>query len=703
MSMRKRRKRTGSVMMVDERARKLLEYWSLKMLLDLGGHKEFLKGDFGFSDDGVAAVIGLEAYMDDYDESKRSEVMGVLEKRLQELEGEVPLKFPRTLKRNIKKISTLMNLNRVEKEILGFTVLLSYYDDILDNASRTLNDLSSDRVVYVLAVLLDIELFKIKQALLPQGKLARTGLLTMDRDYTASLKNKLDLLSRDFADRMMNVEGEIEEMIRDSVRKCSPSELTVADFDHLNSDLGVMLPYLQSVIDTQERGANILLYGRPGTGKTELAKAVAKALKVKIYEVSYADSDDEPISGTKRLKAYKIAQSFFGNNDVILLFDEIEDVVGDENGLSFFAPPKQSNKGWMNRILENNKVPAIWITNDIYSMDPALIRRFDMSLEIPIPPKAKRKEIIQKECGDLLSPKSIDKIATNEAIAPALISRARKVVSSIDAKEEEKEKAFANILNNTLKAQGYPKIVEKTEEALPQSYDPAYINADTDLEMLAEGIKANPNARLCLYGVPGTGKSAFGKWIAKYTQRPFVLKKGSDLISMYVGGTEKNIAQAFQEAREEGAVLVFDEVDSFLQDRRSAQRSWEVTQVNEMLVQMENFDGIFIATTNLMEGLDQASLRRFDIKLEFRALQPKHAFKLFREECKTLGIEIEKEKHLLKKLEGMRGLTPGDFAAVRRQHKFRPVGNVEDFIERLMAELAVKETTAEKKMGFALE
>ena len=54
---------------------------------------------------------------------------------------------------------------------------------------------------------------------------------------------------------------------------------------------------------------------------------------------------------------------------------------------------------------------------------------------------------------------------------------------------------------------------------------PSYINTDTNLKTLAEGIKVHPNARICLYGVPGTGKSAFGKWIAQYTDKPFVLKK----------------------------------------------------------------------------------------------------------------------------------------------------------------------------------
>jgi len=235
---------------------------------------------------------------------------------------------------------------------------------------------------------------------------------------------------------------------------------------------------------------------------------------------------------------------------------------------------------------------------------------------------------------------------------------------------------------------------------LPKSYDPRFINTDTDLRSLAKGIKSNPNARLCLYGVPGTGKSAFGKWIADYTDKPFLLKKGSDLISKWLGDTEKNIANAFAQAREEGAILIFDEVDSFLQERRSAQRSWEVTQVNEMLVQMENFNGIFIATTNLMSGLDQASLRRFDLKLEFGYLAAKQAWKLFCKECAVLGIDTTKSSSLKKQIKLLKQLAPGDFAAVRRQHKFHPIPSAEVFLARLAEEISIKEESIGAKMGF---
>jgi len=702
MSRHRRKKRTNHQnLSMNNRSKELVELWILKMVLNLNAHREFFSDIRGsaISYEDVAYFLNLDRFIESDDTIDKHDIFQIMRQRLETLESKDKYRLPKILKRNMKKVEKLIGLNRAEKSILTFAIYLKYFD-IMESAARMLNDLTTDRLLAVFSVLLECKKSKIKAALSPQGKLTQSGLVTIDRRGNYSLATKIEILSDDFADKMMNLDGDIEEMIKDSVRRCAPSELSVDDFGHLEDDMKLLVPYIDTALKEQKEGVNILFYGKPGMGKTELTKALASELNRDIYEVSYADADDEPITGERRLKAYKIAQIFFANNAVLLMFDEIEDVIGDDNFRGFFAPKKQSNKGWLNRVLETNKIPTIWITNDIYSVDPAVVRRFDLSIEIPIPPKAKRKEIIEKDVGEILSSESIDKIAQNEAIAPALVTRAAKVVNNLTKSDTDKEKAFVKIISNTLKAQGYPKIENTTAEKLPKSYNPSYINTDTNLKKLAKGIKQHQNARICLYGVPGTGKSAFGKWIAQYTDKPFILKKGSDLLSMWVGGTEQNIARAFREATEEGAVLVFDEVDSFLQDRRGAKNSWEVTQVNEMLVQMENFNGVFIATTNLMSGLDQASLRRFDMKLEFGYLKPKQAWNLFRDECEMLEIDMQDEKSLKNRVEALGKLAPGDFAAVRRQSKFRPLKSLEMFLERLQDEVAVKEDASSNKMGF---
>jgi len=382
------------------------------------------------------------------------------------------------------------------------------------------------------------------------------------------------------------------------------------------------------------------------------------------------------------------------------MYDEAEDIF-ESSGNSFFSPAvRQKDKAWINRVLEENTIPTIWITNNIHSIDNAILRRFDMNIEVPIPSKSKRAEIIKKYSNDLLDDSTIASLAKNEHVAPALISTTARVIRSVNTPDVAK--AFTHLLGNTLKAQGFGDIHDEQDaNTLPSVYKPGFVNASTDLSELTEGIRRSGNARLCLYGIPGTGKSAFGRYLSETLDRPLLLKKGSDLISKWVGGTEKNIAHAFREAREENAVLVFDEVDSFLMDRTLARQSWEVTQVNEMLVQMENFDGVFIATTNLIDNLDKASLRRFDLKLEFRSLTGKQGWKMCKLYAKMLKLPHVDKSHK-EEIMRLQNLTPGDFAAVVRQHRYRPVGDIKDFIQRLRDETAVKNISGDRVMGFAV-
>ena len=107
---------------------------------------------------------------------------------------------------------------------------------------------------------------------------------------------------------------------------------------------------------------------------------------------------------------------------------------------------------------------------------------------------------------------------------------------------------------------------------------------------LAESLVGNAGRgfSLCLQGPPGTGKSAFARYLAERLGLEVRQKRASDLLSPWVGETEQPITAAFAEARDAGAFLIFDEADSLLGARESAHRSWEVSQVNEMLTWMES-------------------------------------------------------------------------------------------------------------------
>ncbi len=151
---------------------------------------------------------------------------------------------------------------------------------------------------------------------------------------------------------------------------------------------------------------------------------------------------------------------------------------------------------------------------------------------------------------------------------------------------------------------------------------------------------------------------------------PILVRRASDVLGPYVGETEQNLRDMFEQATRERALLLVDEADSFIRDRGRAMQSWEVTQVNELLVQMECFEGLFVCTTNLMNELDEASLRRFTLKIRFDALDSEQRQRLFDATLASLGVDGQNESAASttrSALERLDRLTPGDFAVVARK------------------------------------
>ncbi|WP_304308175.1 AAA family ATPase, partial [Pseudacidovorax intermedius] len=558
---------------------------------------------------------------------------------------------------------------------------------------------------------------EVGEALRAGSRLERIGLVeNLISEHNITDLADLMKVSEKLPPVLMREYRDQSELMAVFTRPSTKSELALDDFEFVGDEARMLITLLRAAVARKEPGVNVLLYGPPGTGKTELAKVVAQAAGLELFEVEYADRDGNSLSGRDRYRSLQIAQVFLkGSAQSALLFDEVEDVFPpiSTEAAQFMARAEQiaapaasgsvNGKAWVNQILETNPVPTLWVTNRIEQIDPAFRRRFAYHLELKSPPPGAREQIVRKAlAGVEVSEAFAGRLAERRGLTPAQIRTAVRFAGLAAEGGADAEALIERQLRNADQALGRSAGVP-AERLAVTTWDLGMLNVDTRFEIprIVEALKARGHGTLCFYGAPGTGKTALAEHIARALGRPLMIKQASDLMSKYVGETEQQMAAMFREAEAEKAVLLLDEADSFLQDRRGAQRTYEVTEVNEMLQGMERYQGVFVCTTNLLDRIDQAALRRFTFKIRFKPLTAEQRERMFVTEA-LAGQAEALTPEAAARLARLDQLCPGDFAAVKRQVEILAAAfTPEEFLEQLEAEHRLKPEVREARgMGF---
>lgn len=606
-------------------------------------------------------------------------------------------KFGGALQDNLKLAAQCFNLNETETDFLAFVCFASGGDLTFQKIVECFSFEGNFRLITeVFACATNRSPEECSNILHEQSSLMQHILsLGPGGDCLSEWLNFQDFCS---VNRFIGSRLTQRSLVESFFNEAPESTLSLADFSHIPTIETILIPYLRGAVAEKKTGVNLLLYGKPGTGKTELSRLLAQTLDLTAYEISTRSpkrGEENP-----RLRCWKAATRCLENNNrSLILIDEAEDIF--LSSVKFFnEQATRCNKAEINRLLETVSRPTIWVTNSLQGIDPAMLRRFDIITEIALPTQQQRLAIIQKSANGFLSTNLQKRLAATESLTPAVITRAVQVVQSIGGTDQTKnDAALETIVNNLLRAQECVPIVPATSVS-SDIYSIDFLNTDADLDDLTHGLLCHHHARFCFYGAPGTGKSAFAARLAQCLGRPLLVKKASDLLDRYVGGTERNIAEAFAEARQQNAVLLMDEIDGFLRKRSRSDRVWESTQVTEMLTQLERFDGLFIATTNLITDFDPAALRRFDFKIQFKPLSSAQAHSLLTRYADDL--ELKSLSEVSSPLPS--DLTPGDFAAVARQAPFHPFASIDDFVLRLRQEASLKQTVENRSpqvIGFS--
>lgn len=446
-----------------------------------------------------------------------------------------------------------------------------------------------------------------------------------------------------------------------------------------------------------KNACNILLYGAPGAGKTEYAKALIKqaGLKMTIYknELEVSGEDDADAKALSRLNCYLSLKK----EDSVLVVDEAENVLQTREFSFFGMSLSSSQKGTVNKMLETSENKCIFIVNYTSEMDESTLRRFTYSIKFQAMPK----ETLRSIAAEKLKPVNMPSVLKNDIldmcgkykITGASVDNVVKAISSLDYQKGKEDKVRKDI-KSVLEANSsllYGKT--KMRDAVKKSYDLSVLNTSVSAAEIIEMLKTaelykkeNQNeensegVRMLFYGLSGTGKTELARYISTVLGKPLLLKRCSDLLGPYVGQTERLIAEAFEEAESTDSILLFDEADSFFADRAGAKQSWERTQVNEFLTQMEEFSGICICTTNLRKIMDPAMQRRFHIITEFKALNEDGITTLL----KSFFGKYKFNDGQIQELAKFNTVTPGDFGSLKNKMRFIPQ-------EKLNSEYVVNE------------
>jgi AAA+ superfamily predicted ATPase len=582
------------------------------------------------------------------------------------------------LENNLVMLAREMKLDEIDKEIFSLVTRYKIHDGLEQLVYKI--GFSGGTPLQTISLLTSLHKKIVAERLSINAHLVLSGLIQLKTGNNNNIEDRFDLPDA-ITSALSRTCDNLDDIRTHILGKPVQPELGWEDFSHLEEIRTRLLGFLDKSLQQKLTGINILLWGSPGTGKTEFCKTLAKRINCNLYAVGETDDEGDEPTRRERLNALRLTQSLLQyQNNNLLMFDEMDDLFERSGLAALFGGKLQfSSKVFTNRLFEKNPVPTLWVINDVASLDETIVRRMSLVLEIKSPPKSARQDlwnrIIAKHKLELPI-QAIDELVSLEA-SPAVLDSAVRF-AQINGQGTD-DVLFAT--RGIIKAIKGAKPVKNKPLT---TYCANLVNADMDLHDLGERLKTSGQQQfsLCLYGPPGTGKTEYVRQLADQLGMEVLIKRASDLFGSYVGETERQIAAAFQEAQEKECFLIFDEADSLLGDRRYAQRGWEVSQVNEMLTWMESHPLPFACTTNLMDRLDQASLRRFTFKVGFDHLtqaQVRFAYKEF------FGINAPEMIGTLV------NLTPGDFEVVRRKADILNVVNQpKELLKMLESESSVK-------------
>ena len=451
----------------------------------------------------------------------------------------------------------------------------------------------------------------------------------------------------------------------------------------------------------------VLMHGPPGTGKTLLAKAVASESDAHFIAINGPEIMSKYVGGSEEnLREY--FEEAEENSPSIIFIDELDAI----------APKREETNGEVERrtvaqlltlmdgLKSRGQVVVIGATNRPDSLDPALRRpgRFDREIEIGVPDSEERKEVLEIHTRNMPLAEDVDleKIANTthgfvgadlESLCKEAAMRVvRRILPEIQNDEEIPKEVLEKIVVTGDDFRNAQKEIQPSalREVLVQIPDIGWddIGGLEDVKQeLKEAVEwplkhpetfqrlgIRPPKGTLLYGIPGTGKTLLAKAVASESEANFVSVKGPELLSKWVGESEKGVREVFRKAKQASpTVIFFDEIDAIAGARSGNDTDSGVTKrvVNQLLTEMDGLEELedvaIIAATNRPDILDAGLMRpgRFDRHIQVKEPDEDARISIF--EVHTKGMPLADDVDIKKLAKNTEGYVGADIESVCRE------------------------------------
>jgi transitional endoplasmic reticulum ATPase len=399
--------------------------------------------------------------------------------------------------------------------------------------------------------------------------------------------------------------------------------------DEVRDTVGLVLQHPDDAARYGIEWNGILLHGPPGVGKTFVARAIAGQYKMNLIHVSTGDLVSS-LQGGSAQNIQKAFETAVQHLPCLLFFDEF-DSVAQRRG----ETPDQESRRTVNQLLtsleayrDERRLLVMAATNSIDHLDPAVIRpgRFDRHIRIDLPDAEARRAIFQAELEDRPAAKDVDLeelVRKTEGMTPAAITKIVDTAAlEVFREAAETGKQLEVDTEHLLRAveryggQDRPTVEHWTWDSLvlPDEIKSQLQQLQAVIEDPESALRfgVDPPTGLLLAGPPGTGKTTVAKILAAQARCSFYPISGADVMSKWVGESERNIRQLFERARENRPSIVFiDEIDALA--GRRGEVAVHDTQVNQLLAEIDGISGqrgvFVIGATNRPDQIDPALLR----------------------------------------------------------------------------------------------